>query len=310
MSDSLPQLFDWPTARKAMRAGWQVRRVGLTDRWLQRWLGGICWLLFNDGTKRVVKNTDFGADEFMALDWTNLPPECVTTGTTPGNKTPGCPLPFNPDPPLNPPGTTPENPPTDTPRNPNQQPPGGGGGGGGGVTSGPITNPPRHQNPSITWPTISVTAHDQETCHDHNGTGTVSATFLGTVSLSSPANYNGPAAFLASVRVGGNVIWMGTLGPGSSQDFQWADPIQLNPGQSQITFSARAWASGSPDLTGSGTASVTDWCPDNPGCDPHRGCCPGEDGHQCGHYSDGSNCCCCPGYYAPQGPSCECVYVG
>jgi hypothetical protein len=49
---------------------------------------------------------------------------------------------------------------------------------------------------------------------------------------------------------------------------------------------------------------------DREGCCASKGCCPGEDGYNCGHYDDGESCCCCPANEAPTGEDCECVYVG
>lgn len=94
---AIPQYFDWPTAKQAMAAGWQVRRSAWTTQWLLQWLGGLYWLVFSDGTaSRVVQAADFGAAEFLATDWTNLPPPCITTGTVGGTSVNGCPLPFDP----------------------------------------------------------------------------------------------------------------------------------------------------------------------------------------------------------------------
>ena len=305
---SASQLFDWPTAKAALNVGWRVRRSAWTDRWLERWTGGLIWLILSDGTKRVVQNTDFGSGEFNAVDWTNLPPECVTSGTTAGTGTNGCPLPYTPTTPSTP--TTPTDPTPSTPVDPSSPPTGGsgagqtgsgGGGGGGGGGSG--SNTPRRDPQNTTWPTLSVTASDQQNdCYGHTESGNyVHPNFIVSVSMSNPANYSGPSFFFITVKNGPNVVGTGTLAPGGEQSFQWSDPFPAAPG-STLTFNARAWASGAPDLQASGSGMLKPWC-DTP-CQPPY-CCPGEDGHKCG-----TGCCCCPAYYAPNGPNCECIYVG
>lgn len=329
---SASQLFDWPTARAALDAGWRIRRYGWSDRWLARWTGGLVWIIFADivttepimgdggasipvgttisGVKRVVQNTDFGANEFYAQDWTNLPPECIAGGTTPGTGINGCPLPYVPPDPI-PPTPNPVVPPTPDPVTPPHPPihpdvppigpwgPGGGGGGGGGGGNTPHRDP---QNTS--WPTISVTAYDKkDDCYSrtHEDGDFVHPVFVVSVSMSSPANYSGPSFFFVTVKNGSNVVGTGTLAPGGEQSFEWTDPFPAAPG-STLTFSARAWASGAPDLQTSGQGTLRSWCDAN--CNPPT-CCPGEDGHNCGN-----GCCCCPAYYAPNGPDCSCIYVG
>jgi hypothetical protein len=303
------QLFDWPTAKAALDDGWRVRRDSWTDdRWLERWTGGLIWLILNDGSKRVVLNTDFGADEFNALDWTNLLPECVTDGTSAGTGTNGCPLPYSPVPVT--PTPTPTTP--SVPVDPSAPPSGGsgagqtgsGGGGGGGGGGGSGSNTPRRNPPNTSWPTLSVTAYDEKNdCYSRTQEDGdfVHPTFVVSVSMSSPANYSGPSFFFVTVKNASTVVGTGTLAPGGEQSFEWNDPNDAAPGTT-LTFSARAWADGAPDLQGSGSGPLKPWC-DTP-CQPPY-CCPGEDGHKCG---DG--CCCCPAYYAPNGPNCECIYVG
>lgn len=270
---STSQLFDWPTARDALNAGWRVRRVGWTDRWLERWTGGLVWLILDDGTKRVAQNTDFGASEFAALDWTNLPATCITAGTTAGTGTNGCPLPYTP------PVVTPDNP--DTPSTPDtpsipvpaDQPPtgapgagqtgsGGGSGGSGGGGGGNGPNTPRRDPQNITWPTLSLEIRDsKETCYalgDYT-TDYVNPIFIGSVSLSNPANYNGPTVFLVSVKNGPSTFASCSIGPGNSYSFEWTDPMPVRPGTT-LTFNARAWASGSPDIQATATAQIAPWC--------------------------------------------------
>ena len=260
---SASQLFDWPTAKAALNAGWRVRRSAWTDRWLERWTGGLIWLILSDGTKRVVQNTDFGANEFNAVDWTNLPPECVTSGTSAGTGTNGCPLPFTPSTPITPTDPTPP-----TPVDPSAPPSGGSdagrtgsGGGGGGGGSG--SNTPRRDPQNITWPTLSLSIQDnQDTCYERGNypTDFVHPIVTGTVSLSQPTNYNGPSIFFVSVKNGPSTFAACSLGPGGSYGFEWTDPFPARPG-STLLFTARAWASGAPDLQTTASADVADWCP-------------------------------------------------
>ena len=276
---SASQLFDWPTARKALNAGWQVRRSGWTDRWLERWTGGLIWLILNDGTRRVVRNTDYGTDEFLALDWTNLPATCVTDGTTPGTGTNGCPLPYNPA--TGDGGTTSNSSVgggsvsgggstlggSSAPIAADQPPSGSTGGGqtgssGGGGSGGNGSNTPRRDPQNITWPTLSLSIQDsQDTCYNRGNYSTdfVNPIFTGTVSLSQPTNYNGPTVFFVSVKNGPSTFATCSLGPGGSYGFEWTDPLPARPG-STLTFTARAWASGAPNLQATASAEVAPWC--------------------------------------------------
>ena len=88
----------WPLAAEYARRGWAVRRAG--------WSNGVTrpfnpatsmrWIIFNSGlfhltffdrgddyligpVTRVVRNTDFGVDEFYADDWTVFSPSCSAT---------------------------------------------------------------------------------------------------------------------------------------------------------------------------------------------------------------------------------------
>ena len=198
---SISQLFDWPTANKALRAGWRVRRNGWTDRWLVRWTGGLIWLILNDGTKRVVENTDFGVEEFAALDWTNLPPECVTAGTTPGTGTNGCPLPYSASPASTsataPQSSQPQPVPLDPTLPPTVGAGGGGGGGGGGST-------PQRDPETKTWPTISLALTDttEGTCYVDDGTNPY-VTVLATASLSGDSSLG---FFFVSIYCGGSCL--------------------------------------------------------------------------------------------------------
>ena len=257
---SASQLFDWPTAKAALNVGWRVRRSQWTDRWLERWTGGLIWLILSDGTKRVVQNSDFGSSEFNAVDWTNLPPECVTSGTTAGTGTNGCPLPYTP--------TTANIAKTDplpsTPVDPSDPPSGGfGAGQTGGGAGGNGSNTPRRDPQNITWPTISLTVQESNphACyvHGNNPTDFVNPTFTGTVTLSAPSDYSGPGVLFVSVKNGPSTVATCTLGPNASYEFQWSDPLPVTPG-STLAFSARAWAEGAPDIQSSTSVDVLPWC--------------------------------------------------
>ncbi|XHR30424.1 MAG: hypothetical protein ACFUZC_07645 [Chthoniobacteraceae bacterium] len=271
---STSQLFEWPTAKAALNAGWRVRRSGWTDRWLERWTGGLIWLILSDGTKRVVQNTDFGADEFLALDWTNLSTECVTTGTTAGTGTNGCPLPYSPSTPTS--STSGSSGSSSTGSSStvaaDQTPSGAAGagqvgsgssGGGGGAGGGSGTNTTvQRNNRNVVWPQISLTIQDtQVNCYEPSNypDGFVKPIFMGTVSLSNPSGTPGSSVLFVSVKNGPSTVVSCSLGPGGSYGFQWSDPYSAYPG-STLTFTARAWASGSPDIQASASATLLDWC--------------------------------------------------
>ena len=60
----------WPQAEVLMDAGAYVRRERWTDKRLFRTSGQLVWV---DGSpSRVVRAADFGREEFLAKDWTNM----------------------------------------------------------------------------------------------------------------------------------------------------------------------------------------------------------------------------------------------
>lgn len=82
----------WPLAAEYARRGWALRRAGWDDLYLYgdtgralRWVvyqNALFWLLHRTpvtGAKatRVIRNTDFGVEEFYAEDWTVLTPACL-----------------------------------------------------------------------------------------------------------------------------------------------------------------------------------------------------------------------------------------
>jgi hypothetical protein len=81
----------WPLAVEYARRGWAVRRAGWDDLELfgdtgraLRWVvyqNALFWLLYRQvgtGNKvtRVIRNADFGVEDFYAEDWTVLSPTC------------------------------------------------------------------------------------------------------------------------------------------------------------------------------------------------------------------------------------------
>lgn len=64
--------LDWFDARDLARAGWQVRRIHWTDRWLQ-YHRALWWVRPVEASPRVVRAEDFGWPEFLARDWTTAP---------------------------------------------------------------------------------------------------------------------------------------------------------------------------------------------------------------------------------------------
>ena len=82
----------WPLAAEYARRGWALRRAAWDDLELfgdtgraLRWVvyqNALFWLLYRQtvtGAKatRVIRNTDFGVEEFYAEDWTVLTPACL-----------------------------------------------------------------------------------------------------------------------------------------------------------------------------------------------------------------------------------------
>lgn len=284
--------FDWPTAAQAGKAGYMVRRKEWTDRWLQ-YYNGLWWLRLGTDTPHVVKSADFGREEFLAADWTNLPPECVTAAQSSSGQT--CPKPYDPGDPGDGGGgdgggdggggdsgggdggggdgggsgggggdgggpTT---------GDPGVPPGGGGGGGGGGGSGGGGGRPPRPPRSSVQWPTVSITMDDwtdPHPCYPPDGSSTKMASFGGSVSLSTtPDTAAGkPAAggYFVSVRNGNNVLWQGILWPGDSTDYGIHEVGPGIPGQSSFTFEARAHLPNSNcgDITATASKTMQPWC--------------------------------------------------
>lgn len=68
--------LSWAAARALAAAGARVRRAGWTDRFVFRTAGGLHWLAdYSETFARVVRASDFGREEFLALDWTDADPD-------------------------------------------------------------------------------------------------------------------------------------------------------------------------------------------------------------------------------------------
>jgi hypothetical protein len=128
--------MNWFAARNAARKGSPIRRLGWADKWITTWRG-LWWCHERDQTPRVVQATDFGADEFLATDWTTIAPEKAECTNNPPLPPPA------PDDPVHDPDGPPG--PSD-PDAPNGPSPGGGGGGGGGGGNRP-PRPPKKKHP-------------------------------------------------------------------------------------------------------------------------------------------------------------------
>ena len=88
----------WPLAAEYARRGWAVRRAGWTDHITDPFNqdASLRWIVYHHGlfhltylaksstatgsaVSRVVRNTDFGVDEFLAADWTVYSPHAAPT---------------------------------------------------------------------------------------------------------------------------------------------------------------------------------------------------------------------------------------
>ncbi len=288
--------FDWPTAAQAGKAGFFVRRNLWTDRWLQ-YYNGLWWLRAGTETPRVVKAADFGRDEFLAADWTNLPPECVQAAQVASGQ--ACPKPFEPNDPGSPEvtgndgGSGDGNPPGGGGSDPGNGgddnsgggnsgsgaggnpttgdpgvPPGGGGGSGGGSGSGG-GRPPRRTRSSIQWPSLTMSMDDwtePHPCYPTDGTGTRNAAFGGSISLSTTpdtaAGKPAAGAYFVSIRNGNLVLWSHLMWPGDNLDYGIHAVGPGIPGLSSFTFEGRAHLphSNSGDIVATATKTMQPWC--------------------------------------------------
>ena len=282
--------LDWFQARSVARSGKAVRR----EQW-RKWLTveSYVWLITQPAwdtqlaDRRVAQQWDFGADEFLAHDWTDETwPDGPQPPDPPDPPNPPDP-PRPPQPPL-PPGDggggggggdpRPPNPPDppNPPKPPN--PPGSGGGGGSGGNGGgggwgtgggggggpqppvPPKPPGPHNPPNPDVPTVTV---EVSTDIDPDGPSCFiqppqTCTVYVTVSIAG-----GPAG-VGTLSVSGSGTpspQLGTGWPGMSQGFEFKD-VPVNPGGT-VTYTADYGAPGNAPLThynGSGSYTFPPNC--------------------------------------------------
>lgn len=277
--------MNWIEACNKARLGFPVRRGNWRNKWFMLWRG--LWWCMGAGYRRVVAATDYGPDEFLANDWTIVPAALAD-----------CPPP--------PPGD-------------------GGGGSDGGDDNGDVPNPPPLPPPPPPGPApgpspgpgpgpgpgpTPPSPPSPEICN------------FGSLSVSLIPDCNAKRLY-AELNASGmsegaySVVFFGPLSTVSGGMMIGTDGVQnaqMNIGDDfrcrSITITARVTAFSGPCRGRQSTASASiQWCCDDEPCTPGVGCCPGEDGYNCGHLTNGDPCCCCGLYYAPNGPNCECVYV-
>lgn len=269
--------FNWPTAKRVGIRGQMVRRNGWTTKWW-KFQGGIWWLV-TDAETRVIRNTDYTREDLRALDWTNMPADCVTAALADAGKT--CPETVDPtdpvyivDPPYTPPTgdpgdptdppTTPTpvvDPPADFPTDPGDppaaRPPGDGGGGGGGGGGGK-PRPPRPPRPPKPGPTVTLSLMDsRNACYDCSGFGGMQTT---TISGTATVAGGSESVYAVTVTRGGKIVSHGTVGPGGSHGF--AENVTAAPCHT-FRYKARAWAPGMADAVAQESIRM-------------QGCCSGE----------------------------------
>ena len=235
-----------------------VRRNGWTTQWWA-YQGGLWWLVTTSGW-RVVQYSDYDRDDLRALDWTNLPPECVPAALEATGK--NCPPLVDPANIFAPPTPAPEEAPSwpDYPSDGDDAPPatplgygmmsGGGGGGGGRVRK-------RKRRIPAGGPTLTIEAYD--TNDDCYGGGAIlkSTEITGTVHMGSTDNPKANGIYFATVRHGSNILGSSTIVPGGN--FSFSGTVTGLP-CSQMTILARAWRSGVADVTASTTVQMQPYC--------------------------------------------------
>lgn len=258
-------LYDWATAEQAGRAGHLVRRVGWTTKWL-RWFAGLWWIRPNGEDERVVRTTDFGKDEFLAVDWTHMPPECLTEAQSQAGTT--CPAPFVP---VDPVAQAAAGVVTTSSQGSSSATAFVLKGFAGGTEGSKLPPPPgmsfggaagsRPKKGDLVWPELSFGAMTDETgvdCYPLPSGGTKEATFEGTLEMTSPSGVvAGP--YEVSIMAGTKVIWSGTMSPGDSEPVSIT--VEAEPGAT-VSVSARAWGpENAPDITATGTTpALKGWC--------------------------------------------------
>lgn len=288
--------MNWIEARNRASAGFPVRRIGWTDKWFVLWRG--LWWCMGAGYRRVVEASDYGPDEFLAADWTIIPaaladcppPETnsggsgddgsggsADSGGDDGDEDDPDDLPVPPLPPPPPPGPAPGPSP--------------------GPGPGSAPTPPSPPSPeTCNFGSLSVSLIPD--CDTKKLYAELNASGM------SDGNYS--VIFFGPLTTVSGGILIGTGGV-QSAEMSIGDDFRCR----SITITARVTAFSGPCRGRQNTASASiQWCCDDEPCTPGVGCCPGEDGYNCGYLTNGDPCCYCGLYYAPNGPNCECVYVG
>ena len=315
----------WPLAAEYARRGWAVRRVNWANpvtnlsgnhpqpsslRWIVHHSGLFHLTYLNRGddfivgpVSRVVRNTDFGVDEFYANDWTVFSPSCSATPAPDQQGKLWYPGAVDDEPYDDPtaPGTgdqsCPDVPPIFDPP-PDDEGNGGGGGGGGGSGGGGGPRPPRpppNLNPAqiiienVTW---------TPQCFP-DGTAPPFQIQLGfRVRLGAAPTPFANGLYWISVYVHGKKIDAPSWTPGTAVDYSVA--VQQDLGK-PVLIRANAYL---PIKRIQSNArhefNFPEMCEEEPCCNPD------EDGVQCGDVHP----CCCPVAYAPVGENCACEYVG
>ena len=315
----------WPLAAEYARRGWAVRRVNWANpvtnlsgnhpqpsslRWIVHHSGLFHLTYLNRGddfivgpVSRVVRNTDFGVDEFYANDWTVFSPSCSATPAPDQQGKLWYPGAVDDEPYDDPtaPGTgdqsCPDVPPIFDPP-PDDEGNGGGGGGGGGSGGGGGPRPPRpppNLNPAqiiienVTWTPDCFL----------DGTAPPFQIQLGfRVRLGAAPTPFANGLYWISVYVHGKKIDAPSWTPGTAVDYSVA--VQQDLGK-PVLIRANAYL---PIKRIQSNArhefNFPEMCEEEPCCNPD------EDGVQCGDVHP----CCCPVAYAPVGENCACEYVG
>ena len=321
----------WPLAAEYARRGWAVRRVNWANPVTN--LSGnhpqptsLRWIVYHSGlfhltylnraddfivgdVSRVVRNSDFGTDEFHAGDWTVFSPSCAVTPapdqqgklyypsavddepyddpTAPGTGDQSCPdVPPIIDPPYDD---------GNDDGNDGDDDGGGGGNGGGGGSDPRPPRPPPNLNPAqiiienVTW---------TPQCFP-DGTAPPFQIQLGfRVRLGAAPTPFANGLYWISVYVHGKKIDAPSWTPGTAVDYSVA--VQQDLGK-PVLIRANAYL---PIKRIQSNArhefNFPEMCEEEPCCNPD------EDGVQCGDVHP----CCCPVAYAPVGENCACEYVG
>jgi hypothetical protein len=287
---SASPFFNFEVALRAARAGFLVRRNDWTTQWIQ-FYNGFFWLRAGTDTPRIVRAADLTREDMVAMDWTNLPPACISASLEQTGQT--CPLPFTPvdvpvipsvDPAVTPTVTSPPSGPNAITGPEGTTPPtgttsgagsgaggsgsGGSGSGGSGTgTGGSGSNSGKRPRATVAWPAVTVTAGDvtDVVCYPGGFEGSQTISIAVGVSLGTSADtaagkpaYGG---YFVAVFLAGEMVWHGILWPGDSADCGTFDESGI-PGSSSFTARARAHlpVSNCGDITSSASVTMKPWC--------------------------------------------------